>query len=68
VILYEFTYTDGIGRTDEEREAGVQDFLLGEASMQGWALGYRWSIIRTQVEEGFVRYYYQVEGEYLDTH
>lgn len=65
MILYEFTYTDGIGRTDEEREAGVRDFLLGEASMQGWASGYWWSLITAEKKEGFVRYYYRVEGEYL---
>lgn len=66
MILYEFTYTDHLGRSVEEREAGIQAFLDEESVMQGWASGYTWSLIRTQEEEGFVRYYYQVEGEYLD--
>lgn len=67
MILYEFTYTDPLGRTVEQREAGIRIFLDEESIIKGWAPGYTWSLVRTQAEEGFVRYYYQVEGEYHDS-
>lgn len=65
MILYEFTYTDHLSRPIEQREEGIKLFLEEESLTQGWAPGYAWHLVQTQVEEGFVRYYYQVEGEYL---
>lgn len=65
-VLYEFTYTDNLGRSDEEREAGLKDFLLEESFVHGWAPGYRWSVVRTQVEADFIRYHYQVTGRYWE--
>lgn len=66
MVLYEFTYTDQIGFSDEERDERIKSFLENESFMQGWAPGYQWSLVRTKPDADFVRYYYQVTGQYWE--
>lgn len=65
--LYEFTYTDNQNLTETEILQSLEDFLLSEATFQGWAPGYICYQCQNpkQITDGEKEYCFVVEGDIL---
>lgn len=66
--LYEFSYTDKQGLTEAEICHAVAELLEHEADTQSWEpdFSFAQNAKPEQLEDGRIRYYFQVSGQFSD--